>query len=75
MVKVWRWIVGAGVVVVVVGLVALIWMQIVIPDTPFGSSAFSRWQEAMAPLFVTALGLLLVTAALILRSVEPRQPN
>jgi protein-S-isoprenylcysteine O-methyltransferase Ste14 len=74
--KIWRWIAGGGVVLALVGIVALIWTELALPATPFSDSGLERWQTAMAPLFLTALGLLVVTAALILRFVGSRAvPN
>ncbi len=68
-VNVWRWIAGGGVVLALVGIVALIWQEIALPSTPFGDSALERWQTAMLPLLLTAIGLLVFAAALILRVV------
>jgi hypothetical protein len=74
-VNVWRWIAGIGAVFALVRVVALIWVQIDLPNTPFGSSALTRWQTAMEPLTLVALGLLVVTAAFILREVEARRQS
>jgi hypothetical protein len=60
-VNIWRWIAEGGVVLALVGIVALIWEEVALPASPFGDSALSRWQTAMAPLFLTALGLLVIT--------------
>jgi len=74
-VNVWKWIAAVGAILSVTGIVALIWEQSVLDHSPFTGSAFNRWESAMSPLFVIGIGILIITAALILRAVETHQSN
>jgi hypothetical protein len=61
-----------GMLITTAGSVALVWLEV---DSPYPGGTFGgsyRWQIAMAPLFVIAIGLVLIAAAQILRVVAAR---
>jgi hypothetical protein len=73
-VKHWSGLAVAGLIIAAAGAVALVWLQV---DGPFPDELGSsyRWQAAMAPLFVIASGLIVFTAAQILRTLVGRAPE
>ena len=64
----------AGILVVVIGIVDLIWTQLTIGGRGgglgFPDTAEYRWQVATGPLFLIGIGLLVTTASLILQAMH-----
>ena len=64
----------AGIAVAVLGMVDLIWTQQAIGGKggglAFPDTAAYRWQVATGPLFLVGIGLLVITASLILQAMH-----
>jgi hypothetical protein len=61
-----------GVLVVVIGLIALLWTQLNFDHRLVHDPGASRWDVATGPLVVIALGLLVCIAAQMLRVMQER---
>ena len=68
-----RWLMVAGALIAVVGVIDLVWTQASVG--PFGHSAAERWETAAAPIFVIAAGLLVNISAQILQTLQQRHPS
>jgi hypothetical protein len=67
-----RWLTWLGIVIALLGVVALIWTQ---AQSPFGGGGFGfntayRWQIAMGPLDVIGIGVVVSIAAQIMGMMQ-----
>jgi len=69
-----RLCIAFGFLISLAGIVGLVWTQL---DVPFGGldshEATFRWQYAMAPLTVIALGVLISIGGLIVSELQARR--
>ncbi len=62
-----------GVLVTIVGFVALVWTQYTFHDVRPTAPGAVRWELANGPLMVIGIGLLVCVGAQILRAVQDRE--